>query len=544
MATVKQTFTGDKNQLEQAYKDLAQQVVRLEQANVRLAQQTEAANRNALAGQQRSNEAIGQGIQNVAQLAAQYAGFAGILAGVNQELRETARLQEKSADTQVAVADAQAAVIKNLTGVSSEQRKRFLEQVADVAVATRFQDLGALNLAAAAGVSASAGDQQVTLDAIAKASRLSRDRPHELPILSGAAIDISKSTGRARADENLGFLMSAGTQARIEELKKQAENIAPAVISGVATVRGDRQQAAIDVAAFFAAASNLAGDKQGDPTRTFTTSFTAQLRDFFEKGQEVTIAGRKLRIKPGEDPGDFAGRLGVLQQDPRLQQRFLEASNFEWRYKVFAEQVLSGGSEADKLFRQGRGAIRFDSAQYEQTAKDLEALTPELSLASARRDAAFNQQQRELALDQEGIAGETRRILREALTSTAGYAESFPGTRYVASELAVYGQDLNYAMGGDPVESAIEQLEARREQVRYRNRSLLARTRQGAATAVEQLSERERADFNRLSEDIAALRRLAERQTQLAEEAGGRDRETRPSAGPAANAELGGQRER
>lgn len=553
MATYKQTFTGDKSQLEQAYKDLAKEVVRLEQqtqklatSNTQLAEKVRIANRQTIDGQREANDALGQGIQQVSLMAAQYLGFTSILQGVNQELEKMHELQDAAANTQVKVADSQAAIIRNMTALSREDRKRFLGEVAAVAGETQFQDLGQLNLAASEGLSAG-GTRESVIDAVRQAARISRDSPQDLDLIVGAAVDLAKATGDTDARKNLGFLLAAGAESRVAGTRATAVNIPPAVISAVNTVNDDAKEASIDAAALFASLGSAAGDVRGESTRTAVQSFAVQAREFFTEGRKVTIPGRgTIQVKPPDDPGTLRGRIAALQADEKLRKQFLASASFERQFQVPVEQLLTEGGLTAEAFAKARDNIRFDAAPFEEVAKDLEALTPELAIAFGRRAAESNIQRTELDRPEEGRAAEARKILRDALWRTARYGEGFPGTRGMAGEAAIWSMDVNDMLGTDPADSALAMLRERQEMIRLRNRSLVTNTPGwfSQPVPIEQLSERERRDFDFLGQQIEALQQLTERQTRAIEEMNNRDSQRQPSPAPAAQIEAGRHRER
>lgn len=465
MATTKQVFTGDKAQLEAAYRDLAKEVVRLEAQLQKLATTSAAGTGQAMRGHADLNRLISSGVQQVAGLVMQYVSFQAVLQGVNAELQKTRELQEGARNTQVAIGDSQATVIKSLTGISSEQRRAFLQQIADVGSETEFPSLGRLNQAAAEGLSAG-GDTKTVVDAVRQAARVSRNAPEDLEALVGAAIDLQKASRIEDSRRNLGFMLSVGAEARVAGTRQTALAVAPAVISSVNTVPKDsREQASIDAGALFAALGSQAGDARGLSTSTATTALAVQLRDFFEEGQEITRHGRKMKIKPPEDPGTLRGRIDLLQQDEKLRKQFLDKATFERQFQVPVQQLLMPGSDTDKAFEKSRRNIRFDPQAFEQTAADLGNLTPELKTASRERASMGAVEGHQTARTADAILASMRTITDQALNETRGYALATPpGARDMDIAFARSAYSL---MGMEDTEARINlfALKRRREEI-------------------------------------------------------------------------------
>lgn len=534
MGTTKQVFTGDIRQLESAYEQLSRQNLRLEQQVNKLALASEQGNRRAHRGMIDLDRTINQGVQSVTRLATQYIGLAAILQGVNAELQEMHRLQAGSAATQTTVAGSQAAVIKNMVGVGSSDRAKFLDEIKQIRKDTRFPDINALNFAASEGLAAG-GDPRSVANLVRAAARLSREKPEELNTISAAALDIERASGISDPRANLGFILAAGGEARIKSLENTTRNVAPAVISGVATVPGqDRQQASREFGAFFSAASLMTGDVRGDQTSTFTQSYAVQLRDFFEKGREINVAGRKLRIKPPSDPGTFSGRMEALQQNQGLGRQFIEGASFERQYQISAEQSIVGGSQFSNLYRNVLPRMQFNPAEYEQTATDLENLTREIRQANRQWESQGNVQSRDLTSGG-GEQATVRATVEDALAVTRQYSLAPFGLRYAAD----YSKSLHDQAFGLEDSEAIDRLRARQSDIMYDRSGLFGPGRR--RTSLDQLSPTERNDYQFLAEQIQVLQRMQADQLRELKTQTGIMSQPRPTG---AAGERGGQSER
>ncbi len=559
MATYHQTFTADKSGLDAAYRDLAKELVRLESHVQKLSDTSAKGTQRAGAGQRQMNSLVQGAVSDVVTLATSWISVGQAIQLASQALEHYHRIEDEAKRTQVTVGEAQGQVLKNLVGATTPQRAEFLEAIKQIAEESQFPDLGKLNLAAAEGLGASGGDREATLEALREAAKITWDKPEEIDTVVGAALDLRKATGKG-ARENIGFLLSAGGPSRITDLNRQATNIAPAVISAAMTAKGDRQQNAIDAAALFGALSSTAGDVRGESTRTATQAFAVQLRDFFETGYEKSVAGRKLRIKPADDPGTLEGRIAALQGDDKLRKQFMENASFERQFQVPIEQLLQRGGLTDKAFREGREVIEIDRAPFDQLAAEMRGLTNEMAIARAEAAAAGSTQRQEIAQTEEASRSTSREIVSQAFEKTPGVKavpdwmtkilEATPA-RGIAKPLSQFfnytapvfaepasrflGQGLAERFGASPEEAAIGALRSRQYQIRQQEgfMGLLP-------TSPEKLSEQGRRDYDFLGKKIDELIALQRQQVEIAKN---RPVAT-PSAAAASNADVGRHRER
>jgi len=423
MTTTKQIFTGDPSQLNAAYKDIAQHVTRLEDKLHQLTATSQRHHEASLRGGQAIQNALKNQILTVVSLTGAWNAAEQAVAAVNRQMEFHERLTAKAKGTQLTVAQSQAGVVTAFSSATSAERASILKQGLAIQRQARFPDINALNEALAAAGSAGATPQEATA-AVAAAARLAQHKPGDLREFTGSAFDIGKASGIQDPRRNLGFLLGVGEAARVEGLENTFRNIAPAVISGRATVPGqDPVQASKEIGAFFSAASQMTGDRRGDRTETFTTQFAVQLRDFFTEGREVSgPGGRKLRIKPPSDPGTFGGRIAALQADPAMGRQFLEKANFLQAYKISAEQALQSGSQFSGFQREAAAKIGFSSAKFEEIARDLGKLTTELQLANKTAATAGTAQQFEAGQTRQGREQLVRDVVRDTYEKTGGAA--------------------------------------------------------------------------------------------------------------------------
>lgn len=511
MAVIHQKFTGDASQLKKEYDDLAAANARLEQKVNKLAQTMGGATRNGAHGQSLLNNAVKQGTQDVIGYATQWASVAGVLAGIKLDLDAIEQRQSRAAKTNVSVGSSQADIIRNLPGVGSGDKKQFLQDTQAAFSRSDFPDLNEFNRAVASGLSASAGDMKGTLRAAEDAGKLTRDKPQELDLLVGAALDIKKASGIDDAKKNLGFMLQVGGESRMTDIQQNARNIPSAIIASVNAMKGDRQQRAVDAGAVFAALGTQASDARGEQTSTSVTALAVQARDFFEKGVEKTVNGRKFRQKPKDDPGTFEGRISFLQDNEKERKRFLETSSFERKFQIPVEQLLTKGSETDKQFRSSRSKINFDDAEYRQQEKDLRDLTNSTGAATIDAKIKSNQQLAELRKEHDGRINQAKEALAKTLENTREHSMAPFGLKTVSDEAVRHLKPINDALAGNnPIRSAITEAEVRKKEI-FQPGSMLfpgGKDMTAAARPLESLNLSELQDVQDVNATISLLKEL------------------------------------
>lgn len=558
MADVKQVITGDSASAQKAYADIARQVVKLEEANQRMATKLDAALGKSTAAQGRMNTLVGNGIDKAAALAVQWVSVATAIQLASHELETYHRLNKESLDTNVSVGDAQAMLVKNLATSPTADKQAFIGRIAQMQRDTKFQSLPAMYRAAAEGASASAGDIPGTEGALRASIPLTRDEPGDLQTLVGAALDIQKASGIKDAKKNLGFLMQVGTESRVAGLRNTAMNVAPAVSVAAKTVTSDQRQATIDAGALFASLSNEGVDPTGEVTRNAVQVISGELRSFFKEGVKVSVPGRSrpLLIKPKEDPNTIEGRIRVLQEDPRLRQAFMDSAKFgRERFRIPFEQLVNKGQTAT-AFDQARRNLSFDDKTYDQMAMELEGLTPAMALSNASKKGAGSTQSYEVSQQLESQRALARENTLKILEKTTSYSNSrmpwlvrTAGPRWAFNALET--------LGDDPEGIAIGALKTRQQEIVKGDQSWLMRTlpvgsgvraltdpfTRGRDKTPEELTEGQRRAFDSIEEQISILRELRDQLKEMNGRDKGRE-QNRPSAAGAARAEAGKGRER
>lgn len=369
-------------------------------------------------------------LNNLAKYTAGMVSVSTAIQLVNRMMEDQKRLGEEGSRAGMDLAKAQQETIKNLAGLTSEQKTAALQEAGAIARRTGMSETKVVQ-AIGAGFSAS-GDIEKTLSAVEAAAKLTRLTPEQMDTVTAGALDVAAGSGITDAERNMGFLLGAGGISRIEDPVKLSTNLAPVVASGVHTVPGQaREEAASQIAAIFGALSLGATDRRGESTGTAATTLIAKLQQFFEKRKD--------------DPGEVFGRIELLQENARLRKQFLGDKGFgEERFKGPIQQLLTKNSDLWNKATEAAGDIRFDSGIYRQHVQEVGNMTKELELANLQAKSQATTAGSSIDTHQaRGIAGE---ILSDTLARTQvsmlDYATNFANR----AAFEVFGGDLNIAI--------------------------------------------------------------------------------------------------
>lgn len=240
-------------------------------------------------------------------------GIGGVVGGValaaRQLLTEFQRikeLQQTDADKQVEFEQTLVQAVRNAGGLfgAEEIKKIALDLEKDTGVQP-VKIAEAISSALSARGPTTKAQAQEAIDATAAALKYAPELSAEdSAFLAGAGIDTSKRFGFS-PEESLGFLQNVGSLARVTDLNSLAQNVAPAV-NNLSQFGNSPQEAG----SLVSAVTQGVGDFSGRMSGTAVIQLAKQLRD---RGiGSSTAEGIKL-----------------LQEDPKLKQKFLEGGTFK-----------------------------------------------------------------------------------------------------------------------------------------------------------------------------------------------------------------------
>lgn len=414
MAEMVITLSGDEAKLFRAQQKIIQQQLEIEKGYGKVAKSSKDASTKAK--EQASSTAsefsaldqvFSSAVTGIVGMATAYASIDVAVGLVTGAIDAQIELQKESLDLAKQLAAEQQEAAKNLTGVSSPEIQRVLAaEVPRIATEQGFSDLKQITNAIGAGYSAS-GDLARTLSAVESAAQLTRLTPQQLPTVAAGALDVARGSGLNDARANLGFLLSAGKAARIEDPAKLAGTLAPVVSSGVATVpTQEKTEAATQIAAVFTALNQQATDKSGDSTRTATTLYLAKLEQLF--------------AEKGNDPGTVFGRIEAIQKTPELKEEFFAKPFGEVAFQKAFQLLGDSSSDLSKAMGQASSEITFSTDTFAAKSRELETATPQIQIASAAERAKASAVVSKSG-DVEGASAEQiRELTAQALKDTAG----------------------------------------------------------------------------------------------------------------------------
>lgn len=552
MSEVKQVITGDSTSAQKAYADLARQVAKLESANQRMANELHGSVSRGASTQGRMNSVISQGIDKAFAFAAQWASVGEAIKLASQEIENFHRLNKEALDTNVSAAQSQSELIGNLAGVSSQDRKKFLEQAAAARKEAGFESIIKTNQALSTGLSASGGDREAALKAFRVVAPLAKNNPDSVIPLEQGVISLAKTAGNKDYEAAAGFMESLQGRAFPTKLSDVAANAGPAIRGMAEMDKGNRAEAMKSGGALFAYLSNRMEDQEGRISANAELNFGGDIRAAFEKGIQ-TAHGHKIRAK--EDPGTLHGRLAYMQSHPEFAKAFVDKGlTVEQKAKMPLEQLLlDKGAFAE--YSGHRENLKFDKDAYAQDVRDQHGLTPQLLISGAKKKSAGATEEHELGMDIDARRALARETTLKTLEKTTNNSNSsMPWIIRTAGPQWAYNalEGLTTWAGDAPETAGIAALKTRQKEIVQGDRSWATRLLPGSIAALadpftrgrdktrEELSPAQRGDYDAAQQQIDILKELRDEVKQMNSIA----KQKQPSAAGAARAEAGAGRER
>lgn len=414
MGTVHFRTTSDIRELERDNEKLLRQNAKLLESNRKLVDESKRGEQEQRKSADNTAQSIRQIGQSIRSTIMSYVSLGTIVQAVTRDFEEQKRVAAEALTTQTQVAKAQETAIKNLAGLSRQQRQDVIALAPEISQRAEFADVNQIVTALGAGISAG-GKPSTVVSAVTEAAKVTRQSPEELAATAGAAIDIAGATKIDDATRTLGFLLSSAAQARAEDPLKFARYVAPTVRESLLTVPEQaREQAAKEAGALFGEISKIIGDTTGERTRTVQRDLIMNLREVFKE----------------EGPTTLFKRLEEIRADPELREQFLKDASKESRLAIEALTTREGM----RGLEQARGQISFDAARFRELAEETRAGTPQLRLATAGEAQETLIKRFELS-DVEGRTAQARKALTDVYSKTRG--AYFYGSRLVSDALDI-----------------------------------------------------------------------------------------------------------
>lgn len=378
-------------------------------------------------------------ISSLASVAAGYLSVDAAINVVNKSLEEQRELERETLSVFSEVSDTQAEVIKNLGSVSLEDADAFLGNLLNLQTETGFKSAQALNLAAASTLSATGGNQALTLEVVRQVAPLAANDPGQLPELTGAVADIASLIGDESAEgikRAIGMVLGTQGQARITSLGafKEAASALAAVDATSSSDQGEmsdseRRRAKvtelIEGGAAFAAIGGAIKDPGGAQTKTAVANLASQLEELLPERDVVNAAGEIVR--KGTGLKTLGERVEAVQGNEKLQRQFflgdsasgINPASFRGAVKPVIRAMLTDeNSEAAQRFTEALGQIKPDTKNVDQLLTNLVLASPQLAVDSAEKQSAANTQSLALGGENMAVTAAARKITQESLAKS------------------------------------------------------------------------------------------------------------------------------
>lgn len=335
------------------------------------------AKQEAAEAAEKANQQVGDSIENVIAWGASFASVGKAIQLVNAGLERQRELEGKATETRVDEAGAQIKALRNAGQITDAQQQTIVKSVDDTSRETGASRKD-LYLALAESLSAK-GDAQIedVLAANKLAARTAPEDQAEMAATAGGLMDLRALTG-GTPEENLGFMLATGSQARITSQASIAKNLVPAAI-GVNASGGTPAEAA----ALVSTMTSLAKDREGAASGTAAVQLAGQLAEFLPEQTYTTKGGD---VVEGSGLSSTMERIQKLQSDPALREKFLQGASFEAKFEPFIKQLLDPEHAASAQLAANAAAIPGGDAAAEVAREKLRQIAGESVQQTAATD--------------------------------------------------------------------------------------------------------------------------------------------------------------
>jgi len=254
-------------------------------------------------------------------------GVAAAVRLVTNEVQTLIATQKRMAETSVTLADAQIAFRRNLGARTAEEAEAADQMISQISAATGVSERD-LYMRASTAVSAR-GNLPVSkaLEAVAASSMFVPEGAEQGTLVAGSILDLVQATGNKDVMSNLGLLFATAEQARVTELGKVGETVAPAILAGMQMDLSERESSAM-----YSLFTGKSADKSGKRTMSGMIDFL--------------VEGKKFADEQGFE-GNLIELAKTLQGDKDLMQAFQASLTPQVRSRGAILGFTSGEYQAD-----------------------------------------------------------------------------------------------------------------------------------------------------------------------------------------------------
>ena len=451
--------SGD--EIKKAFDGATRDVAKLEGANNRLRKSVEDTAAKQSEGGNIAKQVANDGIGQIKALAMEWVTFSGIVETANSAIQKVGENNKKALEAHLQQAPAEELVIKNLVGISPQQKREVLDQLDQMAKEIGVE-AAPLKRAFAEAISKAGGDIPLALESTRAAAGIHRLSPDQMSTTTAAGATLSRVLGIQDPRQALGFANSF--QASTAEANQQiVMGVLPGAVGAVlsSVPKQDKRRGAEEAAAVLAALNQANSAPGLASASTAEVGLASQLKQFFQPaplsdeekdvktGQKGKLLSRVRTLQENkkgdrpeivqaqiqkaraqiamldreiagmgvaEDPGTFAGRIAAIQQNEDLQNRIIPNIHGEAAFVDAMKDLLRGKQDSRVMqeYTQNLTRIRVGSSGYEQQAKELsieQGLTRAVRLAAKTQKDAAEADETRMG---RGTAAEKTRIKKKA----------------------------------------------------------------------------------------------------------------------------------
>jgi len=346
MAEFKFRGESDFQKVKRDYDELTRKVVKLEDANRKLAGASQKASQksqknNATERKQLSlkSRLAQRATKDVGGLIGKYTALAGVLGIATAALRSYAAEAKTASEEALKFASGQSALALNLGITDPKKFARVSQEVRAIDQQVQFGDSNILARAYGGTVSAT-GDKALSKNIVVGLADFFRNNKEGLEVASGAAGDVATLLkGDNRSERSIGLVVSAMNQARLTSMPffssfaRGTANIAP-------TVGPQGQSQVVESLALQAALSRGTKDPQGPSIASGSTALAVQLQKLLPEKDVTDVAGDVIR--KGSGLNTLAGRIKAVQASKHLQKQFFQGDSSEGVAAATFEKKVGG----------------------------------------------------------------------------------------------------------------------------------------------------------------------------------------------------------
>jgi hypothetical protein len=553
MAVVNQEFSASGQEtIERAYRDLAKDVVRLEQQLQKLSQTSSRGAKEGTEHHSALDRILQRQMATLGGVAASWLSVQKVMELVNAELERTMRLQDAAAGAHEDLARGHAELFLNTFGQDDATKQKYLSAGKRISALTGVSEsavMSSLGRQAGRGINLTA-DQIIAAQEYA--TRLGRHTPEQIEPLSTVIQQTMRATGKD-AQWSSALAQSGAAAAFPGNPMLQSRFLQQALTGSLANIDKPDARSAEQIVEIAAWLSQAGGEERGEAGRTAAISMLAQFEEFREgrgKWQVTTPGGMKLSPRPIKDapsaPGDF---IAWLQKNPSQMRRFFDKASFEQHYEgIIRRGMMDPSSQVGKLLAETQETVKPDIPALQRQLADLERGTPQISTANEAAKTRNRQIQVAGRKTIEALQKEARGMIvgQEGSPSALDLTKDYGPPAWIENAANWFGQRFTF----DPIEqTAWATLQRRSASIRGRVGSdRLGRPMIGGVEGALQtiptpdsmLSNQQRAALDVVNAQLKRLEEIRDEIKQLRSEGSSRT----PAAGPAMNMQRGAQNER